>query len=174
MLATATNPVIAQFNLNNPYDFDYSNLMTNKQPLGWDNLMNASMYRAYRVQSWVTTFTVINRGAYPLRVLYAQSNGVTDCNAVSEAMNWPGVVMKSIGPSTGLNKVTFTVPGNVRRICPEYRDQAAQGAAYSTGPAATATGNLILYDSAGNAIDVDVQVSHVFHTSISDIRVAQS
>jgi len=175
LTSAATSGILAQFSLSSLYDFDYSNLFTNKQPLGYDQLVQAGLYTAYLVHSWTTTITVINRGTAPVDVLYSQGPTASIVDSKSEMLNWKGTVLRSIGPADGgANKTTFTVKGRLRDIFPDYRTNSSFGAAYNSGPTSGTIGSLRIQDSVGNATAADVHVQHIFHADLSAMQTQQS
>lgn len=77
------------------FDYDYTNVVGNKQPLYYDTLLTATgPYANYLVRKWKTTFTVVNMSAVPVVVFVGQaslSGSVTELDQPTEIQNFPDV-----------------------------------------------------------------------------------
>ena len=87
----AAGTYLLQVGLNDLFDFDYSNVLQNKQPLFYDQLFSATgPYQRLECKSWRTRITVINTGAEPLSVYWngkGSANGVSEEDTLSEVTN---------------------------------------------------------------------------------------
>jgi len=68
-----------------------------------------------RLNSWKTTYTIINTGAVPVTVFAMPPiSGTSEIDSVAEADNFPGVKRLYLTAATGSkNMGTITVTGNV-------------------------------------------------------------
>jgi len=77
--------------LNDLNDFDYSNVLGNKQPLFYDQLFSATgPYTRLECKKWRTRITVINTGAEPVTIYWngkGSAVGVTEEDTLAEVTN---------------------------------------------------------------------------------------
>lgn len=87
----AAGTYLLQVALNDLFDFDYSNVLQNKQPLFYDQLFSATgPYQRLECKSWRTRITVINTGAEPLSVYWngkGTTVGVSEEDTLAEVTN---------------------------------------------------------------------------------------
>jgi len=76
--SAGTGTYLLQVMLNSPNDFDYSNVLGNKQPLYYDQLFSSTgPYHAYETKKWRTRITVINLAATAATVYWnGQGTGI--------------------------------------------------------------------------------------------------
>ena len=68
----------------------------NKQPTFFDAILSSTgPYKNYYVESWETTWTVVNMTSVPVRMYVAPALNVsTEVDSQTEAENFPGVVIR--------------------------------------------------------------------------------
>lgn len=152
---------------NSAYDYDNSSgaAFGNKQPLYYDALMTASgPYRNYKVNSWKTTYTIINSGAasvtcFALPPIAAPS----EIDSLAEADNFPGVKRVHLTAATGSKNIgTITVYGDVADVYPSSAlSEGGMIAAYNADPTYLVYGGLIIASGDGTTnVTVQVAVRH--------------
>ena len=77
---------------NSAYDFDNNGDFGNKQPLYYDALLTASgPYKNYKVDSWITTYTIINEADVAMTVwAIPPVSASAEIDSAAEADNFPG------------------------------------------------------------------------------------
>lgn len=168
----ATYSVLSYVN-NDMYDFDKSGSLGNKQPLYYDSLLSASgPYRAYKVISWRTTFTIINATACPINVWVASAmTGAAEIDSVTEADNFPGVKKLYLTEAGGSHQQdTITVTGHIDDTYSGFEKDLNLLGAYNSGPGGPSFGAFIVSagDGASN-ITYYVAVKHEAFTELSQV-----
>lgn len=89
--SAGTGTYLLQVRLNSPNDFDYTNVLGNKQPLYYDQLFSATgPYLAYECKSWRTRITVINLASTAATVYWngqGTSAGLNEEDTLAEVTN---------------------------------------------------------------------------------------
>ena len=89
--SAGTGTYTLQVVLNNLNDFDYSNVLGNKQPLYYDQLFSSTgPYQAYECKSWRTRITVINLASTAATVYWngqGTSIGLSEEDTLTEVTN---------------------------------------------------------------------------------------
>lgn len=156
---------------NSAYDYDNSSgaAFGNKQPLYYDALLTASgPYKNYKVNSWRTTYTVVNNGDSPMTVwALPPISATSEIDSAAEADNFPGVKRlyltgKGGSKSTG----TITVTGNVADVYTSATGEGGLVAAYNADPTYLVYGGLILQTADASSIVAYVAVRHVMYTTL--------
>lgn len=159
--------------LNGMYDFDYSNVLENKQPLFYDELLTADgPYRNYAVREWNTTIEIINDSPDPLLVYFAQSVATTETDSLTEIQNRQNVrevILTAKGGSK--DRATIVAPGDIYSVWGKDRvnPESANGN-YASNPSAAVYGTLYFYNPGGvvnTPVDCWVKVVHDFHATLS-------
>lgn len=161
---------------NSAFDYDNSSgaIFGNKQPLYYDSLLSASgPYRNYKVNSWKTTYTIINTGASPITVFaFPPISGTSEVDSLAEADNFPGVKRLYLTAATGSKNIgTLTVTGNIEDVYPS--SGASEGgfiAAYNADPTYLCYSGLILSSGDGTTnVTAQIAVRHVMNTTLQAI-----
>lgn len=172
---TATLPYLVQTRLNSMFDFDYSNVLGNGQPMFYDQLCTADMYNLYRVLSWRTTYKISAGTSWPLYASYAQSTLLTDADEFAEQVARPGTKTIMLAGVNGGNwgRKTIKARGSPKGF--EIMDANILSAAYTASPDALVYGNLIIWDPSNQVAPIaDIEVIHHFRALLSDRRVVAS
>lgn len=171
----SANLLTAHVASNSLFDFDKSgsSCYGNKQPLYMDTLMSASgPYRRYRVNSWRTTFTVINDTSVPLNVwILPPITATSEIDSAAEADNFPGVIKGYLTEKGGSKSHgSWSVTGNIKDITDDYNMNATLQALYNADPATIAYGGVVVQAADGTtAAVVYVAVHHEFDVQLSEI-----
>lgn len=89
---------------NGLFDFDYDNILSNKQPLYFDQLLSSTgPYRRYRVNAWSISLKVMNTTDYPCEVFYDPGTfaSINDTDTLAEISNRPKVIYKYLSGVSG-------------------------------------------------------------------------
>lgn len=160
---------------NSAFDFDNSSgaVFGNKQPLYYDTLLSASgPYKNYKVNSWKTTYHVINMGTAPITVwALPPISATSEIDSAAEADNFPGVVRMYLTAKDGdCNSGKITVTGNLADV---YASSAASEggmiAAYNADPTYLVYGGIIVQTADGGAISAYAAVRHEMNTTLQVI-----
>lgn len=160
---------------NSAFDFDNSSgaVFGNKQPLYYDVLLSASgPYKNYKVNSWKTTYYVVNMGTAPITVwALPPISATSEIDSAAEADNFPGVIRMYLTAKDGdCNSGTLTVSGNLADV---YASSAASEggmiAAYNADPTYLVYGGIIVQTADGNAISAYAAVRHEMNTTLQVI-----
>jgi len=160
------------FVLNGMYDFDFNDILGNKQPLYMDELLTADgPYKTYKVLSWKTTIHVINDSLDPLLCYWSQSNAVAEADTLVEVQNRPNVRELILTQRDGAaNQGKIIAPGNVNDIVGTIRNPADLAASYNGNPAGTLWGTLFFYNPGGvvsTPINAWLKITHDFEVELS-------
>lgn len=159
---------------NDMYDFDKTGDFGNKQPLYFDSLMSSTgPYKNYYVDSWVTTYTIINTLAIPITVwapLPVSSS--TEIDTKTEVDNLPGVQRLYLTAANGSKCIgTVTVKGHVKDVYPTFSKEVGLTGNYGASPTLGIFQGLVIgsADGSTNIGGVIVAVKHVAHTELAGI-----
>lgn len=156
---------------NSAFDYDNSSGASfgNKQPLYYDTLFSASgPYKNYKVDSWTTTYTIVNEADAAITVFALPPVSATsEIDSVAEADNFPGVKRLYLTAKTGSKSFgTLTVTGNVRDVYTSASTDLGFVGAYNTDPAYLVYAGLFFASADGTtALACKVAVKHVMHTT---------
>lgn len=139
---------------NDLFDFDRTTLGSwgNKQPLYYDSLLSASgPYRAYKVKSWVCTFTFVNAGTNNVSCFALPPTSATsEIDSLAEADNMPGVVRAYATAVSGYkNMVSVTTKGTPFDVFQLYGDDSNTNGPYNNSPGSACFGGLFLNADSG-------------------------
>lgn len=171
----ATTSVLSVMS-NSLYDFDKTSLASfgNKQPLYYDTLLTASgPYKNYQVQSWKTTYTVINMTAVPITVwAVPPTSAANEIDSVAEADNFPGVKSMSLTAATGSqNKGVITVTGHQFDVYPLLHLTANSTTAnYAGDPGSPIYQGLVVASADGTTnVEYYVAVKHEAYSELFNV-----
>lgn len=109
--SAGTGTYLLQVRLNSPNDFDYTNVLGNKQPLYYDQLFSATgPYQAYECKSWRTRITVINLANTAATVYWngqGTSIGLSEEDTLAEVTNRSYHKQFHLAPKGGSGDRTF-------------------------------------------------------------------
>ena len=157
---------------NDMFDLDRTTLgkLGNKQPTFFDAILSSTgPYKIYYVDSWETTWTVINMTSVPVRMYVAPAlNVATEVDSQTEAENFPGVVIRDITHNDGSqNKVSVKVRGSVKDIYPSSSKDRDFSGTYGSSPATSIFGTLCLASGDGTtSLNCFVSIKHVFNVRL--------
>jgi len=157
---------------NSAYDYDNSTgaAFGNKQPLYYDTLLTASgPYKNYKVNSWKTTYTVVNNADTPLTVFAMPPiSATTEVDSVAEADNFPGVKRMYLSSKTGSKSTgSVTVTGNVADVYTSATGEGGLVASYNADPTYLIYSGLLLFNADGTTnINACVAVRHEMNTTL--------
>lgn len=170
----AANLLTAPHASNSLYDFDKSgsNCYGNKQPLYYDQLLDVSgPYRQYKVVSWKTTYTILNKSVTCPITVWAlpPHTGTAELDSAAEADNWPGVKRLYLGSAgDSKNQGTITVKGHINDVYKTIDGDVNLIGAYNADPASIIYGGLIIHGSDGStAPSVYVAVKHEAYAELT-------
>jgi len=161
-----SNTDVVSYAPNDMFDFDRTTgFLGNKQPLFYDALLSSNgPYRFFKVISWVTEFTVINRGAAPITLWLTNAQLAADIDTVAEVDNLPGVVKKFVDVTGGMSMVTIKHTGNLKDTAASYIGDITNSGTYSSSPSNAVQGSLVLYSS--SALNYEIAVKHRAYTQL--------
>lgn len=167
------------FVLNGLFDFDFDNLLGNKQPLYFDELCTADgPYKNYKCTSWKTTIEIINQSGDPLLAYWCQGAAVVEQDTLVEVQNRPNVRELILTQRDGTkNKGTIVAPGKVTDIYGSIRNPADLTGSSAANPASPLYGTLFLYNPGGVAatpVQCWVKIKHDFYTEFANADAVQS
>ena len=112
----------------------------------WRYSISTGPYKNYYVESWETTWTVVNMTSVPVRMYVAPALNVsTEVDSQTEAENFPGVVIRDITHNDGSqNKVSVKVRGSVKDIYPTSSKDINFVGTYGASPTTSIFGTLCL------------------------------
>lgn len=159
--------VYYSFDLNAMYDFDFDNLVGNKQPLYFDELLTVDgPYRTYTCKKWVTKIHIINASGDPLICYWSQGSAVNDSDTLIEVQNKPNVRELILTQNDGgKNSGTIVAPGSINEIYGKRLDPSGMTGHYTSNPASLAKGTLYLYNPGGvvtTPVRAWVKITHDF------------
>ena len=157
---------------NSAFDYDNSSgaVFGNKQPLYYDTLLTSSgPYKNYKVNSWKTTYTIVNNGDNAMTVWALPPISATaEIDSAAEADNFPGVKRMYLTPKGGSHSQgSITVSGNLSDV---YASSAASEggmiAAYNADPTYLVYSGLVIQTADGGAIVAYAAVRHEMKTTL--------
>lgn len=160
------------FVLNGMFDFDNDNILGNKQPLYFDELLTADgPYRNYKVTSWETKIIIINDSVDPLLAYWSQTNNITESDTLLEVQNRPNVRELILTQRDGDNNMgTIKSKGSVTEISGAIRNPTDLTGSPTANPASPHYGTLFLYNPGGvvsTPVNCWIKVIHDFHVELS-------
>lgn len=170
----ASNLLTAAIACNSLFDVDKSgsSCFGNKQPLYYDTLLTVSgPYRQYKVISWKTTYTILNKSTTcPITVWALPPHTSTaELDSAAEADNWPGVKRLYLGSSgDSKNQGTMTVKGHVNDVYKTMEGDVNLVGPYNGDPASIIYGGLVIHGSDGTtAPSVYVAIKHEAYAELT-------
>lgn len=158
--------------LNNMFDFDYNNVLGNKQPLFYDQLLSSTgPYKNYKVNAWKTTIRFINLSDKALYVYYDPCTGsIADSDTPIEIENRRGVQTFML---TGQNNAKPTCTIKKYQTLKSYFPNSVNSSEnfsslWSTSPTTHCYANLLwkTIDGSVSPFSVAVQVQHIFYCTL--------
>lgn len=167
-----TNFNYCQFALNSMFDLDQTNVIGNKQPLFYDQLLSITgPYRNYKVNAWKTTIRLINLSDKAMYVYYDPCAALlTEADSALEMENRRGV-----------QSFTLTAQNNAKPMCTIKKFQTLKSffpnsinssenfsAAYNTGPSTVAYATLGWkpIDNSTTPFTVAIQYQTIFYCTL--------
>jgi len=162
-----SNTDVASFAPNDVFDFDRTTgFLGNKQPLFYDTLLGVNgPYKYFKVLSWVTEFTVINRGTAPITLWLTNAPNASDIDTVAEVDNLPGVIKKFVDVPGGQSMVSIRQTGNIKDEYLSQTSDAALTGTYGSSPSNSILGSLVLYSS--STLNYELAVKHIAYTQLT-------
>ena len=163
----AASSIYYSFNLNGMFDFDVDNILGNKQPLYFDELVTADgPYKNYKVKSWKTIIEVINDSTDPLLVYWSQADSTSDADSLIEVQNRPNVRELILTQRDGdKNSGKIVAPGKVTDIQGSIRNPADLTGAFSSNPTVPCIGTIFFYNPGGvvsTPVNCWLKITHDF------------
>lgn len=160
------------FVLNGMFDFDVDNILGNKQPLYFDELLTADgPYRNYKVKSWKTKIIIINDSVDPLLCYWSQANAIAESDTLLEVQNRPNVQELILTQRDGDNNMgSISSYGNVKTIHGSIRNPQDLTGAPTGNPPVGCFGTLFLYNPGGVAntpVNCWIKVVHDFEVELA-------
>lgn len=171
------NPAAASyycsFVLNGMHDFDFDNVLGNKQPLYFDELITSDgPYKSYNVQSWNSLIHIENQSTEPLMVYWSQSTSVGESDTLIEVQNRPNVKELLLTAKGGSKDVgVIKAPGSMKEIWGPIRvnNENAVGS-NAANPTAASWGTLFFYNPGGivaTPVNCFIKITHDFNAVLS-------
>lgn len=164
-----------QFAANSLYDYDVSNLLGNKQPLYFDQLLSIDgPYRQYRVNAWKTKIRILNLSDKALNIYWnpATVNSFTDTDTPTEMQNWRGVRYAQLTAQNNAKPMcTFSSFHRLRNIVPTTGTQTTQYlGSYTANPSIGISQTLLAetIDGSTATFNFAVEIEHVFYVTLFD------
>lgn len=169
-----------QFALNSMFDLDQTNVIGNKQPLFYDQLLSIDgPYRNYRVNACKTTIRFINLSDKALFLYYDPcAAGLTEADSALEMENRRGVQCFTLTAQSNAKPMqTITKYQSIKAFYPTGVNQSENfSAAYNTGPSTVAYSTLgwKTIDGSVAAYSVAIQVQNIFYCTLFNADSVQS
>jgi len=160
---------------NSAFDYDNSSgaVFGNKQPLYYDALLSASgPYKNYKVNSWKTTYTVVNQGTAPITVwALPPISATSEIDSAAEADNFPGVKRMYLTAKDGdCNSGSITVTGNLADVYPSSAlSEGGMIAQYNADPTYLVYGGIVVQTADAGSISAYAAVRHEMNTTLQVI-----
>lgn len=173
---TRINPAAAstfvQFNPMGMFDFDIDNVVGNKQPLYFDELLTVDgPYKNYLVKSWNTKIEIINKSPEPLMAYWAQINQIAEADTLIEVQNRSNVRELILTHNGGDNDSgVIKAPGKITDIYGTRVNVGDQSGNQTSNPAIPILGVLYLYNPGGvitTPVDCWIKITHDFHVELN-------
>lgn len=160
------------FVLNGMFDYDVDNILGNKQPLYFDELVTADgPYKNYKVSKWVTKIQVINDSPDPLMVYWAQSSATVETDSLIEVQNRPNVRELILTQKDGYkNAGIITAPGDIKTLQGGIRNPADLTGSSAGNPAVSCIGTVFFYNPGGvitTPINAWLKITHDFTVELA-------
>lgn len=169
----AASSTYYSFALNGMFDFDFDNVVGNKQPLYFDELVtNDGPYKNYKVGSWKTKIEIINDSVDPLLCYWAQGSAVTEMDTLIEVQNRPNVRELILTQRDGdKNHGSIIAPGSVTEVYGNIRNPGDLTGAAASNPSVVVWGTLFLYNPgaiAATPVNCWIKITHDFVSEFSN------
>lgn len=157
---------------NNMYDFDTSNVLGNKQPLYYDQLLSVDgPYKNYKVNGWKTTIKLINLSDRPLFVFFEPSTfSYFEADTPIEIENRKGVQERLLTSASNAKPIAyFSKYTSLKSVAPKTISQGENyQAPYNANPQQQIYSSLVwkTIDGSITAFQVALHVSHVFYVQL--------
>lgn len=169
------NYKVVRFNANGMFDYDYDNLVNNKQPLYFDQLLSIDgPYRQYRVNAFKTRIKFINLSDKALNVYWspASVNNYTDNDTPTEIQNWKGVSYRQLtSQSNAKPQCTFKTFKKINQLVPATGTRTTQWlGGYGSNPTINIVQALMAetIDGSTTAFNFSIEVEHIFYVQLFD------
>lgn len=161
--SAGTGTYLLQVMLNSPNDFDYSNVLGNKQPLYYDQLFSSTgPYQAYECKGWRTRITVINLASTAVSVYWNGQGtgvGVNEEDTLAEVTNRSYHSQFHLAPKGGSgDRVLIKSSGDMAK---HSADATTSAVGFGNNPTPPVYGSLFLNTpTTTDAPNVMIQVDH--------------
>lgn len=164
------------FVLNGMFDFDFDNILGNKQPLYFDDLITTSgPYNQYKVYKWNTRIHIVNDSDQPLLAYWAQAATVAETDTLLEVQNRPNVRELILDPKGGTKVSGFIeAPGSMFEIYGSSPNPENIIGRAGSNPTVQAFGTLYLYNPGGVVTTPVKAWVKVIHDFISELNAADA
>lgn len=161
--SAVTGTYLLQVRLNSANDFDYTNVLGNKQPLYYDQLFSATgPYQAYECKSWRTRITVINLANTAVTVYWNGQGTSIDANqedALAEVTNRSYHQQFHLAPKGSTGDRTYIKTSG--KMSKASSDVTYSAVAHNADPVPPVYGSLFLNTpTTTDAPNVMIQVDH--------------
>lgn len=151
--------------LNDLFDFDYSNVLGNKQPLFYDQLFSATgPYQRLECKSWRTRITVINQGSEAVSIYWngrGTANSVTEEDTLAEVTNRPYMQQRHLAPKGSSGDRCYLKSSG--RWTDHNTDNVGSAQAYNASPSTIVYGTLFANTpTTTTAPNLIIQIDHYF------------
>lgn len=166
---------VVSYGCNDIFDFDRTTgFLGNKQPLFYDDLLSSvGPYKQFRVLSWVTTFTIINRGAAPITMWLCPPHiSASDIDTAFETDALPGVIKKFVDVTGGMSMVSITSKGHMKDVYAGYINDSNLTGTSASSPGTTVFGALVLRSTA--TLSYEIAVEHHAYTQLTGLDAQSS
>lgn len=164
-----------RFNANGMFDYDYDNLVSNKQPLYFDQLLSIDgPYRQYRVNAFKTRIKFINLSDKALNVYWSPAtvNNYTDNDTVVEMQNFKGVSYKQLTAQNNARpQCTFKTFKKIDSLVPATGTRTTQWlGGYGSNPTINIVQTLMAetIDGSTAAFSFQIEVEHIYYVQLFD------
>lgn len=160
------------FTLNSMFDFDTTNIIGNKQPLFYDQLLSVDgPYKNYKVNAWKTTIRFINLSDRAMYVYYDPCSAtISEADSALEMQNRRGVQTFVLTAANNAKPMcTITKYQSLRQFFPNSVNSSENfSAVYNASPATAAYSTLgwQTIDGSVTAYTIAVQVQHIFYCTL--------
>lgn len=135
-------------------------------------------YKAYRVISWKTTYTILNNTATCPVTVWAipPVAAAAEVDSASEADNMPGVKRVYLTGFSGSKSLgTITVRGHIDDVYPNHPKDSSMCGSFNGDPSLPVYGGLIIHGSDGTtAPNVYVAVKHEAYCELQQVDALAS
>lgn len=162
----------SQWVCNGMVDFDYTNVLGNKQPLYFDQLISSNgPYKRFMVNAYKTTITVMNFTDFPADVLFDPAVAINPAegDVYNELNDRKGVYRKLItGQNNAKPTCSFSAYRSIKKILgPGGNAFETLGGNDSSDPTTKVYGSVIARSCDGvSAPSVRISVKHIFYVTL--------